>query len=148
ALLETGGQGGPPSPALHLAAIIQQARTKSATYAATGLLDPTARNRLSVGVQEDKLTKLRDDLSKRNATLNTMLGAYDANLQQLASGIIQDFAITDHHQALGLQLAEKVETFTNLEKDLAGLRASLEADNAAFATYMQSYAKLKKIDGQ
>jgi len=143
--LENGGEQGMPDPAKHLASIVQGMRAAYATYKLTGLFNPSARNRLAAGIQQDEIEALRNDVNTRAAKLQAAIDNYSSNLSSIANSVIQEMGLKAAAVRSTHEIDQKRLKIHELAHDFAGLSNSLEVNEKGFGSFAQSYANVTQF---
>lgn len=134
-------------PLMGLERIVQRARMMANGYQQTGLFDPRYHGVLQAGIGEAHAKDVVATVQSWTAALDNMVKDYQAKRVQYASADVQALANKGAQQKVLDQELEIAKRDQQLRADLAGLRNSIEVEQARFGDFMQAYSRLTRIVG-
>jgi hypothetical protein len=146
AFLQDGGLVDLPDPSRHLASVLQSMRARNNTYRATGLFNPSARNRLPGGIQQDEVESLRTDVATLAGQLQQMVTDYGTNLTGLSMQVIQEMGLKGQSKKSSNEIVQRLVHIHALSSDMVGLGNSLELNERELGTFARSYSSATAID--
>lgn len=136
-----------PIAATALGSIVQDAIVRWDSYRTSGMLDPSARNKLAAGIQQAQIDSVLDDLRQTANTLSGKTATYGASMQTLAGAYLQDIAARNKVSDVEAQIKAKQDQLARQTADISGLRAKIAIDTKLWGTFLDSYKTVTDVDG-
>jgi hypothetical protein len=141
----------PPAPTLStppvmgLSKVIQEARARTNSYQQNGLFDSRYQGILRAGVQQDRVNGVIALAQSRTADLRTQITNYKTTRLQLANTVLQQMTNLASQQNVIDEITQRVAKERQLREDLAGLRNTIEVQEARYGDFMQAFNAVTEI---
>lgn len=135
----------PTPPVMGFARIVQEARVRANSYDLTGLFDSRYQGVLRAGIHEARITNVRSQAQANKEALEAEIQKYRANRVSLATHVLSQMTNLAKQQSIIDQINQRVEREFQLHSDLAGLRNTVEVEEARFGDFMQAYGNLTQL---
>jgi len=142
ALVPDGGAPAPVQvtlPMASLAEIIQRARARANSYQLSGLFDSRNQGVLRAGIHRDRLSGVANSVEAEANTIKSNLASYRAARLQLANEVLQQVGNDGGQQRVTDQILQRAAQEQQLRQDIAGLRNTIEVEEARFADFMSAF---------
>lgn len=144
----TGNPVAPPRttpPLMGLARIVQEARVRANSYQQTGLFDSRYQGVLRAGMQEARVNEVINRTANRTVDLEGEVTNYRSTRLQLANAILQGMTNLATQQRVTDEIVQRKVKEDQLRADLAGIRNTIEVQEARYSDFMKAYATLSRI---